>query len=83
MENKNESKIDKTEIFMNLSWNKDYKCVEVMRVIFAKATSTDFILDKTQKIVQDAGMRAEPGKDEGSSQDCNYIEINQKGGKIK
>jgi hypothetical protein len=61
---------------INLKWNNKEKCVEVARVLFIK----DFILDKTQKRVQDAEMRA--GSPERSSGDCDYDIIKQnKGGK--
>ena len=44
---------------INLKWNNKERCVEIARVLFIK----DFILDKTQKRVQDAEMRAEPGNE--------------------
>jgi hypothetical protein len=51
---------------INLKWNNKEKCVEVARVLFIK----DFILDKTQKRVQDAEMRA--GSEKEISPSCDY-----------
>jgi hypothetical protein len=61
---------------LTLRYNMDHNCLEVMRVIFTKGNpegyrkylAGKFILDKTQKIDQEAEMRAEPGKE--TSQDC-------------
>jgi hypothetical protein len=58
---------------INLKWNNKEKCVEVARVLFIK----DFILDKTQKRVQDAEMRAGSGKETSLSCDYDIIKLKE------
>ena len=79
------TQLDKT--LLTLRWNTKYNCLEVMRVLFTKGTPADYmnyliqkaeqignfnlILDKSQKVIQDAAAtRAEPGNE--LSGDCNY-----------